>query len=452
MVLIATAITLLVVMILYWLDTENARRTSWALWLPLAWWLVASSRNISEWFSVGGAAGAYTEGSPLDRTILSALMALGVLVLLQRNRAVLRALRPRAALLTYFMLCLVSVLWSDFPDVAVKRWFRASGDVVMVLVVLTESRPLDALKNLFARVGFVVIPVSLLFIRYYPQWGRTYGTYDARPTVTGVTTSKNLLGMVCLIYGLSALWRLLEYWGNKERRKLSRPIIAQGVLLALSLLVLRQADSATSLACLAIGGVVLVVSRTRFGRDPLTVYGLVTVMIATAFAVLFLGVGSGLLGGLGRDSSLTGRDEIWRLVLSMPNSALLGAGYESFWLGERLVRMWVFYPNLNQAHNGYLEIYLNLGIVGVVTLALMLLASFRVAVRAVVAQAPEGGLLLAYFIAAVIYNFTEAGFKMMHPVWLGFLLSAVGIVARAPQRKRHFVVAPEPVQVQPDTF
>ena len=58
MVLIATAITLLVVMILYWLDTENARRTSWALWLPLAWWLVASSRNISEWFSVGGAAGA----------------------------------------------------------------------------------------------------------------------------------------------------------------------------------------------------------------------------------------------------------------------------------------------------------------------------------------------------------------------------------------------------------
>jgi len=44
-----------------------------------------------------------------------------------------------APLVVFFLYCAASVFWSDFPIVAFKRWTKVLGNVVMVLVVLTEA-------------------------------------------------------------------------------------------------------------------------------------------------------------------------------------------------------------------------------------------------------------------------------------------------------------------------
>lgn len=51
------------------------------------------------------------------------------------------------------------------------------------------------------------------------------------------------------------------------------------------------------------------------------------------------------------------------MVPTIPNNRLVGAGYESFWLGTRLDIAWNAFPNfrLREAHNGYVELFLNLG-------------------------------------------------------------------------------------------
>jgi O-antigen ligase len=80
---------------------------------------------------------------------------------------------------------------------------------------------------------------------------------------------------------------------------------------------------------------------------------------------------------------------------------------------------------VNQAHNGYLEVYLNLGWVGVVLLSIILISGYRRITAAVRSGAPVASLRLAYFIVAVTYNFTEASFKMMSPVWMAFLIATM---------------------------
>jgi O-antigen ligase len=80
---------------------------------------------------------------------------------------------------------------------------------------------------------------------------------------------------------------------------------------------------------------------------------------------------------------------------------------------------------INQAHNGYIEIYLNLGWVGIALLAIVLIAAYRRVMSGLRLRTPLGSLWLAYFVVASAYNFTEAGFKMMHPVWITFLLMAM---------------------------
>ena len=81
-------------------------------------------------------------------------------------------LRKNVSILLYFSFCAVSLVWSDFPFIAFKRWIKALGDVEMVLVILTEFGPLGALKRLLTRLGFLLFPLSILFIRYYPDIGR----------------------------------------------------------------------------------------------------------------------------------------------------------------------------------------------------------------------------------------------------------------------------------------
>jgi exopolysaccharide production protein ExoQ len=424
---------------LFRLDRNPKVRVSKAVWIPLLWLLIAASRNISDWLQMsGGGAGDYTEGSPLDRAVLSVILAFGVVVLARRGTRVWALVRSNLPILLYFVYCGISVLWSDFPDVAFKRWFRACGDIVMVLVLLSEPDWLAAVKRLLSRLGFLLVPVSILFIRYYPQLGRVY-TRSGRPTWVGVATDKNALGMLCLICGLASIYRFLEIWKGKEGEGSRKKnwLIAQGLLIAMTMYLIKEADSATAFACCGMaGGVMVLTYLYRWARRPVILNSMVAAVIGIAFGALFLGIGSGMVEDLGRDSSLTGRTAIWTSVLKQVHNPIVGTGFESFWIGPRRFKVMAdIDQGVNQAHNGYLEIYLNLGWVGIAILATLIVAGYRRIIPAVRRQTQAGSLRLAYFIVAIAYNFTEGGFKMMHPVWIVFLLSTA-IPPRVPAPSR----------------
>src|SRR5215469_13213993 len=111
---------------LFALDRRSKGEVSKSIWLPVIWLLIAGSRNPGEWLHMQGPAlGArYLDGNPLDRAILATLMAMGLFVLLRRQRQTIALLRTNAPILLYFAYCAVSSAWSEYPEVAFKRWFR----------------------------------------------------------------------------------------------------------------------------------------------------------------------------------------------------------------------------------------------------------------------------------------------------------------------------------------
>src|SRR5262249_31162324 len=110
-------------------------------------------------------------------------------------------------------------------------------------------------------------------------------------------------------------------------------------------------------------------------------------------------------------------------TLPMNPHPLFGAGYESFWLGDRLKALWSqFWWQPNQAHNGYLETYLNSGIIGLVILACFLVVSYRRIWRPPIGDLASLGV--AMWTVLLTYNMTEAAFKG-HPLWVVFLLGTV---------------------------
>src|SRR5436190_4626174 len=100
---------------LVWMDRDFTRRTSKALWIPILWFLIASSRMVSQWLTIGqmefDTPEQYLEGSPLDRAIFLALLGCGLAVLGGRGRGAGRVIARNWPLLLFFLYCLVSTVW-----------------------------------------------------------------------------------------------------------------------------------------------------------------------------------------------------------------------------------------------------------------------------------------------------------------------------------------------------
>lgn len=417
---------------LFHLERDRDSRTSPALWLPVAWTCLGASRMVTEW--LGGVTRVsspdeYLAGSPLDRAILSALLGIAMMVLLVRGGRCTAILRLNAPLLLFLLYCAASVLWSDFPWVALKRWTKAVGNVVMVLVVLTDANPSAAIRRFFAWTGFLLIPVSVLLIAYFPGSGLEVHRVSGMVYYIGAATQKNGLGAICLIVGLATLWRLLEAVRDQGAGERIGPFAAHGLILALALWLLRMSDSSTSLVCFLLGSVLLVVTTFSGGRRFAAIHASVGALVGIALCtLLFSDVYASFVGTLGRSVNLTGRRGMWATLFTMNPNPWFGTGFESFWLGDRARAVWrrySFHPN--QAHNGYLETYLTLGWIGVGLLVTLFASGYRHVITGLQRNVPAGRLKLAFLVVAVFYNVTEAGFKVMHLVWIAFLFAIMAV-------------------------
>lgn len=433
---IATLVYTGVILGLFFLDRDRSVRTSKALWIPVTWLLINGSRPVSEWLQTGPTVAPvdrYVEGSPLDALVFGILIAAGLIVLAYRGRQVGMLLLANLPILLFLSYCAMSTLWSDYPFVAFKRWGKAAGDVLMVLIVLTDADPISAIKRFLSRAAFVLIPLSILFIKYYPDLGRSYNSWSWVPMYSGVTTYKNLLGMTCLICGLGSVWCFMAAYRDWENARRTRHLIAHGVLLAMVIWLFWIADSMTSLSCFVMAGSVMALTgRSWVARRAWAVHVLVTVVIVLSLSVLFFDSERSLVQLLGRDPTLTGRTAIWAAVLAVSRNPFLGSGFESFWTVDRIQRVLdLSGQQVQEAHNGYVEVYLNLGWIGLSLLAVLIVTGYRNVINLFRQDSHAGRIRLGCFVVGVIYSFTEAGFRMMSPVWIAFLL-AITAGANAP--------------------
>lgn len=496
MTTLATLLCFLCIAYLFWVDRKQAEAVSAAAWIPLLWMFFAGSRYASQWLDLGPpsylSAEELDEGSPLNRNVFLFLVIAGMAVLGQRKVNWSAVLTQNSWLLLFFLFAATSTLWADDTFLSLKRWVKGVGTVVMALIILTEERPYQALGFVLRRLAYVLLPLSVLFIKYYPELGRSYDQTGA-PMFTGVTFQKNSLGQICLLVGVYFCWELLfrrfkplssegriplsvgliilplllwllyasqgeasragllgaaavalllvaVYLGwervsgplqpvsSEERIPLSVGLIIVPMLLWL----LHVSQSATSRAALFGAVAFLLAARLPFfSRRPprLIVVGLLVVAVI-GFLEYALGIKEWAIRLLGRRPDLTERTFMWDMLLQMVPNTWVGAGYESFWSGDRLKVIWARMGESSrfiQAHNGYIETYLNLGIVGVILLVIAILAGLRKAQKRLEHEYAYAVLKIALILVAIAYNYTEAAFKPLHNVFVLLLVAILQV-------------------------
>jgi exopolysaccharide production protein ExoQ len=436
----------------FWLirrDDRRRRGISSTLWIPTFWMAILMSRPLSMWLGFGGGTDSL-EGSPLDR-LLHFFVIGHALVILNRRRInwgeIFSGNWPIFLFYGYF---LISVLWADPPFVSFKRWFKDLGMVFIALVILTEQNPMEAIRAVFVRCAYILLPLSVIFIRWFPEWGRYYSRGGGLE-VTGVTTQKNSLGITAMICGLIFLWDWLEQRRNSavtmRKSRLERNILltAMGV----SVYLIHVSQSKTSLICFLVGAGLIAASYVKAWAGAMRWAGSCVLLFAGSFYALdsAFGLTEWVLGLLGRDATFTGRTDVWRVLLDLNTNPVIGTGFCNFWSNEAyLLKLpnWV----AHSAHNGYLEVFLDGGWLGVSVLVVMLIAVWSRIGTHLRTGDQYAMVRLAVYLCIVIGSFSESHFGRLGPLWFLFILTVLDPrrVARAlPFRSAPAVLPSYPV-------
>jgi exopolysaccharide production protein ExoQ len=452
------------VYVLRW-ECRHNRASSVALWLAVLWMSRCASRSLGLWVTGDpSAADPFSgEGSVHDRVYLGGLILLGTVVLMRRPMPWGRLFSDNRWLLLFFAYMAVSAIWSETPGLSWKRWIRTAGDLLFALLIATERNPLQGLAAVIRRSSMILIPFSLVLAKYYGPLGRAHDKHDGGDTWIGVATHKNALGALCLVAALYFLWHLyLMRRGRARTLEIGELQPWVGMVYLGMIAILFAGGSSPSMTAL----LVFFVTAAAFGmsewsRGDLGLFlkravALIIAALAIHGASRFVfdfAIHHVVLESIGRSPSLTDRLDIWPHLIDLSRShAVLGAGFGSFWTEsihlEMIDRLAMGNWAPAQAHNGYLEVYIHLGLVGLLVFAVVLLACLRGTIMTARVSFEYGRARLLLLLAVLMYNYVESAFtRPTHLMWFLFLMVAVHVPWNLPPALRNGELAQgEPVE------
>jgi O-antigen ligase len=405
-------------------DIALRKDASPAVWIPTLWIAILASRPFSMWLGGVGTGDDSLEGSPTDRLFYLSLIIAAFVVLCRRGFNWGEWISNNKALLAFYFYFLISILWADSTVSSFKRLFKDFGNIIVLLVILTDKNPRSALKAVFVRCAYVLIPLSLVYIRYFPELGRRYNRSGALEQI-GVTYQKNSLGALILYTGLFLILDLMDNSpGTPELNRWDKRL--RLLILTMGGYLLYLCDSKTSLFCLLVGVALLLCSRVAFFQRYMARAG-VFMLVGT---LLFFALDSSfhlretLFSTLGRDMTLTGRTDVWREILNLKTDPVFGVGFCSIWSDKHFLNQlpdWVS----GSAHNGYLEMYLDGGFIGLAFLTVLLITAYWKATVQLRTFDDFAVLRFAIIVITLIYNYSESVYGRLSPGWFLFLLAAV---------------------------
>ena len=329
------------------------------------------------------------------------------------------------ALTAMMAFAFLTALWSLFPDVTLRRSIAFMFTTVFGIWLALRFRFPEIMRLIVVGLSFLMF-VSFFMIFAMPTIGLDSAQHVG--AWKGVFFQKNVTGRMMVWLVLALVW--LD-WQKEQSRWVTRPLI----LLAMLLIVMSR--SGTGLVTSVLVSVALL--STTMLRGSIRSFA-PTMALLTALLVIMVTAGAtfwyDVLYALGRDPTLTGRTVLWQhIVQSVTERPLLGYGYAAYWFGfngpgASFTRDW----GITSAHSGWLELTLDLGLVGValvvVVLGRMLFQGFFAARYG--NSRPEAAWAFAVGCALLAVSVSESVFAERHSMnWVIATIAVVRLIQQS---------------------
>jgi O-antigen ligase len=372
------------------------------------------------------------DGDPLIQVILSAIYLISLFLIILRWRRFIYVAKTNILLLLLTGLALVSALWSSDPIFTLHRGVALVGTTIFGIYLASRYSLKEQLQLLAWAFGIAAL-LSLLFVIIPPHYGiTTKGGYAG--TGRGIYYSKNALGLVMalssIVFLLLALSKSKYKWFNW---------LAFGLSFCLLLLSTAKGPLLTLITVI----VLLPIYKALRWHYSLRIPFLISVVsLSGVVGTLFLSNAETIFGALGKDITLTGRTQLWYLLFDLGlQHPWLGYGYSSFWRGwdGPSAKVWsLLFWQPRHSHNGILQLWLDLGLVGVL---LFTLSFIQASVKAVAwvrsTKTMEYFWSLIFLAFMLLNNVTESPIlAATSTMWMLYVATTFSITVQSEQQRK----------------
>lgn len=325
--------------------------------------------------------------------VMVAIVVAGSAVLLVHNRSRFRWSGLPYPLLGFLLVAALSIAWSFYPlftTLGVFVQLITAASAVSIAVTLSWAELLTALGwalRLILGLSFIFEFIVSAFIRHpiYPVWLTEHPAHPAQllywsrdllfssGKIQGIVGNSSLLAMAALlgviVFAVQLASRSVgRFWG--------------WFWMLVAILTIAITQSATIVIALAVVAIVaaavLVARRAHSPRSRTLAYGGIGVGIVVIAVIGFLLRGP-ILSVLGKSADFTGRGEIWKAVIGLAQQRpAFGWGWLGYWIPwippfKGLARAGGV--QVMHAHDAWLDVWLQVGIVGLVIFAALVLST-----------------------------------------------------------------------------
>jgi O-antigen ligase len=394
-------------------------------------------------------------GDSNPATLISALMVYTVAFFLVARRpgAMIDTILDDWLLVAIFAFPVISVIWSVDHGTSARRVVALLMTGMYCVYIARRLSPDEFLRRLLL-VLFVGGVLSLVYTAVDPAQAIEHSAINSG-SWKGIYGHKAILGRIAAIAVTVSVY-------VKARHVWERPMRWATIAIFLFLAVKSQSRASWLMMMGGFGFMFLVaVLRNRRLSSGLKL----TIALAMGLAVLAAAAAmfEQILAAFGRDDTFSGRTTLWHgaIAVATANHPVLGAGYRAFWTatgaeGVRdYIQGWARLPG--HGHNGYLDVWLELGWAGVALFAVFLLTMIlRLARRVLRApDEPAWAAFAIFFFVFILNNFSvTVAFKHTDIAWVTAVLACLytrqcvtarmPVIARA--TRRHWARAPRPMR------
>jgi O-antigen ligase len=318
-------------------------------------------------------------------------------------------------LFAYLLLEIASAFWSDVPAISLRRSMQQAlllfCMVAPFMMVVDRREILDKVCWVFAAV--IVINVVILPFLGIPDFG-----------YRGIYSQKNGMGQI------AATGSFFCVYASARHQRGLRWLFFALALLGIGLCIVSRSKTSLGLMVLIplLAAGIIGLARIRDPLERITAAVMcLTLAAAVAAASLLIPVRiTDVSEFIFHDTTFTGRTKIWAFAGYYINQApILGYGFGSFWgVGEATRALGEgFIAGLIQAHNGYVDVVLATGYLGLIFVAVLIIALFLSILRLAHRDGLTSLLLLTCLLFVLLNNTMESSlFRSYAPLWMVFLL------------------------------
>lgn len=313
----------------------------------------------------------------------------------------------------YIGIIIVSFTWSADVGNSIYSILKLLGTLLIGISFAVRYHPKEQLKILGWAFGIAIL-LSFFYGLVLPDRGIMSGTGHLDGAWRGIYIQKNVLGRTMI---MSATVFLLLSMESSQYRWL----YCSFLILSFALIILSTSKGAL-VTMLTLFILFPLYRSLRWSYSWIIPFFSIVILSASSCIILLVSQLNIIFAVLGRDATLTGRTPLWGKVLAkIWERPWLGYGYGGFWTGwdGESADIWLTETwEPPHAHNGILDVWLALGLIGLVISAITF---FSIFIRSIAClrstKSPYGLWPLCYLTLLFLANVTESNMNPFSVYW-----------------------------------